>query len=649
MEGPLIWIFLALACTPAEVTEWWKMPEQVRFVSPSAHTPVVGDAMPILVRLPRRLQHGSVSLRLDGQPVEVGGILRQRWWSGKKTDFIGELSTAGLAPGLHTLSLVSRDGAGEDWSVDRRFTVGLRPDRLRIEVVDEAGAPRSARVEVFDEMGAPFHTGNLGDALADPSQRDAVRSSVFVSEGTAQVRLPPGRYTLLASGGIRDGTEEREIQVPEDRTVRLTVPRLIRTPDEVMADLHVHTAMSGDAFTPDSRRMASLIAGGVEVGVITEHNRVRDPAPALALLGLGSRLMLVPGVEFRIGPAGDSIGHGNAFPLQPGPALPIPGSRTPAEVVAGWRDHGQQHPLPGQSGEVLIQLNHPRGIQFWPDRDHQRDAHGLFSELGLEAGLPLGAQTDPRLYTPDPERGERIVDVDALEILNRFSLAGWRSVRQDWFALMNQGWFPTGTGNSDSHSVELERPGFPINLVRIAPPDRRQPDALVAAIRAGRVGVSSGPIVRMIVQAEDGPMALPGDTLTGPLDAVWVEVEVLAVPWVPVPEVRVVVDGEVYHQVVLPRGTAEGGPLRRGMWRWRIPLDGDTWILAEAGWAPERLDRPTEGRYPRVAPGHVPIGFTNPVRVDADGDGRWTPRVDPRLSEEDDSGTFDRDDTARED
>lgn len=31
------------------------------------------------------------------------------------------------------------------------------------------------------------------------------------------------------------------------------------------------------------------------------------------------------------------------------------------------------------------------------------------------------------------------------------------------------------------------------------------------------------------------------------------------------------------------------------------------------------------GPYAWVAPGYVPVGFTNPVWLDADGDGVWTP------------------------
>ena len=60
---------------------------------------------------------------------------------------------------------------------------------------------------------------------------------------------------------------------------------------------------------------------------------------------------------------------------------------------------------------------------------------------------------------------------------------------------------------------------------------------------------------------------------------------------------------------------------------WSVPLafERDSWVLAEAGWPLEREDRPLGTTYATIAPGHVPIGFTNPVFLDADGDGEWRP------------------------
>ena len=51
-------------------------------------------------------------------------------------------------------------------------------------------------------------------------------------------------------------------------------------------------------------------------------------------------------------------------------------------------------------------------------------------------------------------------------------------------------------------------------------------------------------------------------------------------------------------------------------------------MLAEAGWplqlGDDGLQPLVEGDYALVAPGYVPLGFTNPIRLDGDGGG-WTP------------------------
>ena len=593
-------------------------------VSPSVEGRVVAERLPLLVRVPRRLQSSPVSLYVDGEPLHIASVLRRRWWSGKEADLIGEIDTSGLSEGVHTLRVVLGEGEVEQWEVHQRFHVGLHRDRLEIQVADSSGVLRNGRVEVFDADGQRVHLGNDDDWLADPSLRDAVRSSLFVVGGVGHLRLTPGQYTLVGSSGIRDSVAEVQVDVPADRMARLVIDRVVQTPGEVTADLHVHTGASGDSFLSDSRRFRSLVAADVEVAVITDHNAVRDFRPAVELLGLTGRLQVIAGAEFRIGPSGGSLGHGNAFPLRLGTELPIPGTHTPAEVVAGWREHGRQNP-PTSGVEALIQLNHPRGIQFWPDKHHQRAAHGIFESLGMQPSTPLGQQLDDRLFLSDPLRGERLVDVDALEVLNRFSVEGWRAVRQDWFDLMNQGWFPTGTGNSDSHSSELERPGFPVNLVR-APDGPLGESGLVDSIRGGRVRVSSGPIVSLEVIA-GSRRGLPGDVVRGPVTEVWAEVVVQAAPWVPVPEVRLVVDGKVMEQ----RAIAGATGVERGRWRWRVPVDGDTWMVAEAGWDLESTTRPESGLYAQIAPGHVPIGFTNAVRIDVEGDGVWRPRVDSGL------------------
>ena len=134
---------LAIGCTPAEMRAWWRPPEKIRFLTPSTSGAVVTDTIPVLVRVPKRLADGSATLSLDGRPAGDAGVLRRRWWSGKQADYISALSTDGLSPGPHTLSLSISDGHGETWTVERRFEFAPRPDSVRLRLVDAHGQPRS--------------------------------------------------------------------------------------------------------------------------------------------------------------------------------------------------------------------------------------------------------------------------------------------------------------------------------------------------------------------------------------------------------------------------------------------------------------------------------------------------------------------------
>jgi hypothetical protein len=617
--------------------------KKVRVVSPVARRVVVAETVPIMVRLPKELRNHSVTSRLDGEPTELSALVRRRWTRGGGADVIGTLPTEGLEPGWHTLRLrlESRPKdpvnfqpieSHEVLEIVTRFEFAPRKGSVTVRVLDGDGRPRHARVGVLDMDGARVHIGDKNHRKVDPSKRDNKRNSFFVIDGVGRARLPAGQYRLIISGGIRDAAVERVIAVDTPVSLDVVLPRLISTPDEVTADLHVHTAWSSDAFVADGPRFQSLAAADVDVAVITDHNRARDPRTALEILGLADSVEIVVGTERQIGPTKNGFGHANVFPLAARYRLPQSEATNLGEAVAEWRT---LEAAPHFDGDTLLQLNHPRGIQFFPNKKHIKGAHAVFRDLKLDTTKPLGQQEDPSLMAPDPSTGMTLLDVDAIEIMNRFSVTAWLQTRTDWFGFMDQGWFPTGTGNSDSHAIEVERVGFPVNLVRMPTNEPFDQDTFVHAIRAGNVRVSSGPLVELRVRPEaaDSKMVGSGERIDGPVAAVVIEVLVRAAPWVPVPEVRLVVNGKVVDRVRVPvERVGPGAPIDRIGLRWRLPITGDTYVLAEAGWPLEDASRPQGRIFSEVAPGHVPVGFTNPVRIDGDGDGEWTPILDPEVS-----------------
>ena len=133
--------------------------------------------------------------------------------------------------------------------------------------------------------------------------------------------------------------------------------------------------------------------------------------------------------------------------------------------------------------------------------------------------------------------------------------------------------------------------------------------------------VSTGPILELAVLS-DGRWYRPGEGDVSGATAVRVRVQ--AAPWVPVPEVRLIANGEVVQRILLPAPRV-GESLD---WErvWPLSPAQDSWVSAEAGWPLEAHVAPVSwpgGAYAKVAPGYVPVGFTNPVRIDVDGGG-WS-------------------------
>jgi hypothetical protein len=442
---------------------------------------------------------------------------------------------------------------------------------------------------------------------ADRSGRDKTLDSVFAEAGRAAVWLDRGRYRFVAVRGVRYDVGVAEVDLASDTTVRLVVPRVVDTPGRVSADLHVHTARSYDSFLPDRMRYRSLLCTDLDLFVATDHNKATDPTRPLHELAAGARLMGVTGVEADVkSPNGSKdLGHVGAFPIAEGPPLP---GRTPADtsaLLAEYRARQRLAPHPATGDVVVLQLNHPRGIQFRSDGRVMPRAWGLFTMVGYDREKPLGAVVNEAVAP-----GEQLfLDVDAMEVINRFSHALYRETRADWFALLDQGVRVTGTGNSDSHALQVELAGFPTNLVE-APLVEGRVDlrAFADSVRAGHVTVTTGPVIDAAVGGHG-----PGSTVIG--SSVVVDARVRAAPWVPVPEVRLVVNGDVVETAAM-EGTDRA-------FRWTVAPERDAWVIVEAGW-PIESDATPEGTYALVAPGYVPVAFTNPIRIDVTGDG-WTP------------------------
>jgi len=584
-------------------------PEPLGLISPVDGLVTTTPWVPVQFEIRRGEQQEPAALWLDGVDVtDPLGFSRRRAnkWGGY-ADHLSTLDLRDVAPGEHLLEVQVGERSGS-----ARFTHAPAACRVDAWITDPDGEPLAGRVIVLYEghrvvVGSP-------ETAVDPRGRDAALDAFYVlPERGGSVFLPCRTYELVAVGDLRREVDRQTVSLVEGQVsqVDFVLPVAVETPGEHTADLHVHTGRSADAFLPDQPRVESLAAAGLEVVVVTDHDFVTELGPSFqAVLG-DAGPVVIEGVERDLKLWNDekdkhkNAGHWNAFPLGVDDVLPL----QKHDVVETFLGQWDALTAPTPSGRPVVQLNHPRGLHFQEVEEVEVNGWALFSYLGFSPRVVPGEGPNAWMGGVDPETGVGALGFDTLEVMNRSSLALFREVRADWFALLGHGVRFTGTGNSDTHGLVIEAPGFPVNLVEAPlPVDESSLAEWLAAVVDGRVRVSTGPVVGLEV-----------------VDGV-ARVRVQAASWVPVHQVRVVVNGR--EDVVVLDPVADGDGLFGAtdvIHEFPLALDRDSWVVAEAGWPLTCARDPALlGLYAHVAPGHVPIGFTNPVFVDHDGDGEWT-------------------------
>ncbi len=523
-----------------------------------------------------------------------------------------------LPPGEYQVEVRAPSG-------DSRLPLTLGAENVDLGMIETVASGRIAlprgstmRLVFIGIDGTP--TPSFGDDLLGLTVGErAITSGVLtdsvslagIATDPETIEIPAGRYRVMASRGLEYSVTETILDVAAgaDLALEIDAPvRVLETPGWIAADLHIHSAESFDSSFPLRDQVRAFAALGGEVYVATEHDRVFDPGPAVAALGLAERIATVTGVEATSAyPGGASpftIGHLNALPIAYQPM----GFRGGAPAAEGRRLRDVIDDLRALPSATLIQMNHPRDQYVTGVEEGSYFSHLAVAGEAYDPTVPLD-ETPNQALGERAQSGTRDLDYDAVELLNGGSMERYRITRADWFSLLRQGVVHTGTANSDTHRAG-RLPAIPRNQVPMADdePGRFDEGAFIEAIRRGRSYGTSGPLLRATLAGQPS-----GDKIRGPNAEL--SVEILAAPWVPVNELRVFVDGALIER----RPATAGG-------RYAIPLhfERDAFVTVEVEGVPD-------ARYEAVAPGFTPFAFTNPFFVDADGDGSWTP---PGLSGE---------------
>jgi predicted metal-dependent phosphoesterase TrpH len=331
-------------------------------------------------------------------------------------------------------------------------------------------------------------SGFRGTAARSSTGQDITIGETEAPPGFLLGPIPSGPWSLVLTTGeiLNDGVETGVLTYHLEASARIGATRGVERSDRGSAapaaaeprpsagaphwyrgDLHSHTVHSdGEITVPD--RVRGAVERGQDFLAITDHNTVshfreRDAWPDVITPIRGSEV-----TTFH--------GHLNCFGLR--------------EVI-DWRDaargSGAAHIVDQAHRQgAIISINHPSGF-----------------------GDPWcgGCHWDFALVD--------YATIDAIEVWN----GRWRIPESDnngalafWTDLLDAGFRPTAVSGTDSHSAEEdEYVALPLNHVYA---DDRSEDAILDAIRRGRVFLSSGPIVSFRARGSAGvEVVLPGEDL----------------------------------------------------------------------------------------------------------------------------------------
>ena len=527
--------------------------------------------------------------------------------------------------------------------------------------------------------------------LGNPNGASPACNRVLL-DGPVELPILPGSYDVFATAGPFSTLAHQRIEVVagESASAILELHSLDLQPSGTLsADLHVHGSASFDSSIPDIDRVSAFLAARVEVIASTDHDVVSNYASAMAELGAWDRMHLIDGLEttghilFRLQPDfpfPQVMGHWNFWPVPFDAEGAWRGATWDEKVEPGQLFTRMQNFTGWQADTGIVQLNHPLGdLQFGRDL-------GYASALGLATNEDLptafdGSASSMFLYQP-PGADFANSDYDSQEVMNGSENADFLLFRTFWFYLLNQGILRAGTANSDSHGLTDNVLGTPRNLVTTSTSLLEfDLDVFNTSIKEGRILGTNGPVLQVSTQDAQGAARTPSIIPFEPAESATLSIDLSAAPWVPVDEVRIVVNGEVVRTLreeLAPAGDPLALSPSARISGLQIPLaellpaTGDAWLVVEAGQAlqenadldcdglPDTGDNNSDGTidwqdvegleeaptaacldssgpltnppaptdrtspeyfFHAVVPGGYPLAFTNPLIFDRDGNG----------------------------
>ena len=541
---------------------------------------------------------------------------------------------------------------------DGNFSAHLPAGDYRLRILSDAATPVERNITVSDQdmalptinlsgpaqislpQGAPMRLAfrGIGDT-PNPHFEDTLLDNIVNGEdgpitqhrvsdvhlsGSANdpshIYLPGGNYKVYAVRGPEFSVETTDLNVlaGQKQELRIGTPkRIVTTPHHIAVDMHVHSGPSMDNAFSTRQRVQTFIAEHGEVMVAAEHDTIFDFNPLLREMGLSDKMVAITGSEVtstvnsEIAPY--TIGHMNFFPLTVSPHA----HRRGLTNHEGKRTREVLYEMAEAHDHPIAQLNHARSEFTLAKKETPSDFaesindEQFFDHMGVAAHpynphRPLTSAPNNSLIAPDPVTGARDIDFDVMEIMNgtqdhrpdRVAAA-----RQDWLSLVAQGIKLAASANSDSHN-KWQQVAMPRNMVRVVNDSLAafDIDDTTSAIRSGAFYGTTGPFIDLSLgearmgQTHRGKKAV----LSG---------RIYAADWAQAQSLNIQINGKDIIQMTLDKAGTFSIPVK---------FEIDSFVTIEAKGKPSQI-------YKAVYPGFFPYAYSNPIYVDADSDGMWTP------------------------
>lgn len=428
---------------------------------------------------------------------------------------------------------------------------------------------------------------------------ETFKNSCFPEQEGLEVKLPVGTYLIYASRGPEYSMDKKVVEVLSDEPQELIfrIDRVVKTPNLISVDPHMHTTKS-DGRMGIPERIKSVIAEGVDVAVATDHNYITDYFPALKKLGLNKYLAVIMGNEVTT----SGLIHFNTYPLKYRPEEENNGAIYPRAEEATPLFEASRKKDP----EAILQVNHPRSGTI-----------GYFNNYQLD------------LETAAFARENFDLSFDVLEIVNGpyFYSSNFFAI-EDWLHLLNRGYYFPLVGSSDAHTIDGGEPGYSRTYVFYKGEENDNLDwgTLARSIKKGQSFTSNGPLVDFKINGE----FTSGDFFTSSNGKAEISIKVQSSPWISVDEVRLIVNGE--RRIIFPVKTKKEIIEKFIEPPFSLTLKRDSYIsvevLGKESLYPVLQRRSRSGS---LRDATLPYALTNPVFIDVDGNGKFDPPLPEKV------------------